>query len=364
MESDSGYPQKYSMNGTLVGKTKALSTNMLHYEGYKLGAEMANLLEKGNDEIMTLNKKAEQLRDKIRSRLWSHKHGYYSYFEDENDSLMPQMEGLGEAMVLLGTEFEHDADRIDSIFEHTPRIERGIPSLWPRFTYTKDCKCESQWIECYYHNGRIWPFVQGYWGLAAARHKRVSDFADEFENLVWLSQQRNTFAEFYEIDGTFPKVRSRQLWSDAGFLSLVCHGLFGLTFLPEGVEFHPLKPASPFGETISLRGVRNRNMTLNIYVSGSGSNMTFVSVDGHQLHKAFIPAALKGNHIVSITLRDSHVVTKIEKEAPESDHGLNPFGLLTLLMVALLVFIVGRKAILRRLFPKVISHSNSIRLTQ
>jgi len=161
MESDSGYPQKYSMNGALVGKTKALSTNMLYYEGYKLGAEMAKQLNKGHDEVEQLSHKAEILREKIRSRLWSQEHGYYSYFEDENENLMPQMEGLGESLVLLGTDFENDADRIESIFQYTHRTERGIPSLWPRFVYPKDRKCKPRLISCNYHNGRIWVSVFG-----------------------------------------------------------------------------------------------------------------------------------------------------------------------------------------------------------
>ena len=33
MESNSGYPDKYKKNGDLVGSTKALSTNMLYYNG-------------------------------------------------------------------------------------------------------------------------------------------------------------------------------------------------------------------------------------------------------------------------------------------------------------------------------------------
>jgi hypothetical protein len=51
MESNSGYPEKYSHNGALVGKTKALSTNMLHYAGYKLGAKMAEQLNTTESEI-------------------------------------------------------------------------------------------------------------------------------------------------------------------------------------------------------------------------------------------------------------------------------------------------------------------------
>lgn len=89
--------------------------------------------------------------------------------------------------------------------------KHGIPSLWPQFTYTNDNECSSKSIACYCHNGRLWPFVMGYWGMAAARHGQVDVFAEEMQNLVWLSQRNHTFAEFYELDGTFPQERRRQL---------------------------------------------------------------------------------------------------------------------------------------------------------
>ena len=88
--------------------------------------------------------------------------------------------------------------------------KHGIPSLWPQFTYTNDNECSSKLIACYYHNGRLWPFVMGYWGMAAARHGQVDVFAEEMQNLVWLSQRNHTFAEFYELDGTFPQEKRRR----------------------------------------------------------------------------------------------------------------------------------------------------------
>ena len=79
---------------------------MLHYAGYKLGAKMAEQLNTTESEIRELNQKAQELRDKIRSSLWSSDQGYYSYFEDENNEIVPQMEGLGESLVLLDPDFE------------------------------------------------------------------------------------------------------------------------------------------------------------------------------------------------------------------------------------------------------------------
>lgn len=146
--------------------------------------------------------------------------------------------------------------------------------------------------------------MQGYWALAAARHNRIDVFEREFRNLVWLSQEGHTFAEFYELDGAFPQERRRQLWSDTGFLSMVYHGLFGMQFQPNGIAFRPVKPASLFGnKPICLRGVHYRDAILNIRVEGSGSQVAACSIDGNKSSKqAFIDGNLEGTHEIVITL--------------------------------------------------------------
>lgn len=127
-------------------------------------------------------------------------------------------------------------------------------------------------------------------------------FSQELQSMLWLSQQGDTFAEFYELNGNFPNERSRQLWSDTGFLSMIFHGLFGMQFLPDGIAFAPLKPDSLFAETISLRGVRYRKMVLNIEVSGSGSQVAEFYVDGRRQQEPFIKCDLTGTHSVAISV--------------------------------------------------------------
>jgi len=299
MESNSGYPDKYKKNGDLVGSTKALSTNMLYYNGYKLGEKMATFLKAPVDEIQELGTKAELLRDAIRSRLWNPETGYYSYFEDENEELTEQMEGLGESLALLAPEFETNSARIESIFANTYRSDLGIPCLWPRFSRENN----KGGIANYYHNGRIWPFVQGYWAKAASRHRKVDIFNEEFHNLLQLAQMNSTFAEFYELSGTFPSIRRRQLWSSSGYLSMVHHGLFGMEFLPNGIRFNPIKPSNTFSNTISLSNFHYRSMILNIKVSGVGKEIKEFFVNGI-LQDPFLTADLRGAHEIKINLKD------------------------------------------------------------
>jgi len=220
-----------------------------------------------------------------------------------------QMEGLGESLVLLSDDFETDHDRISAIFRNTHRTDRGIPCLWPRF----DVKESPDHIASYYHNGRIWPFVQGYWATAAARHGQLDVFEYELKSLIALSQVDTTFAEFYDLDGSFPSSRRRQMWSASGFLSMVFHGLFGMIFLPHGIEIRPIKPkGSYFASTISLKNVSYRNMKLDIYVSGVGRNIRLFELDGVIVEKPFVHASFTGRHVVKVILE--------EKDTPLTPH--------------------------------------------
>jgi hypothetical protein len=116
-------------------------------------------------------------------RLWSSALKNYAYFEDEYGLLVDHTEGLGSALALL--EFD-DVDRNDAILESTYTTEYGIPCLWPQFKYSANVW---EWrVARHYHNGRLWPFVQGYWAMAAAHHGRVDLFSEALKGLTALSQ--------------------------------------------------------------------------------------------------------------------------------------------------------------------------------
>jgi len=298
MESNSGYPARYAMRGDLVGKTKALSTNMLHYNGYKLGSLMGKELGASEEEVKSLEAKAAKLRIAVRERMWMKDHGHYSYVEDEENKLLQTHEGLGSSLVLLAPEFETDPKRIASMFQTAHRTEYGLTCLWPKFDDHED----SGDTATYYHNARLWPFVQAYWAIAAARHGRVEDFSKEFNGVLKLSQKGNTFAEFYDVNGTHVDERQRQLWSDAGFLGMVHQGLFGMALDARGVRFSPVKPKE-LGDTISLKNLPYRNMMLDISVKGHGASVQSFKLDGEEQSNHFVPNTLDGEHVVEIVLK-------------------------------------------------------------
>ena len=166
MESNSGYPLKYKLNGTLVGRTKALSTNILYYNGYYYAYRMGQILMENTEVVARMKAMATKLKRAIRQRLWDEQRGLYGYFEDETGRhVVNNTEGLGMALVLLSEDFETNHRR-RMIFSNTYRTELGLPSVWPRFdlgTDTEDDIHDYHHISERYHNGRIWPCKLPVW---------------------------------------------------------------------------------------------------------------------------------------------------------------------------------------------------------
>merc|ERR1719265_173761 len=81
---------------------------------------------------------------------------------------------------------------------------------------------------------------------------------------------------------TYARGRGRQLWSGAGFLGMIYHGLLGMTFTPHGISIQPVKPAGLFPASISLRNLQYRAATLDIRVSGNGANVVRFEVNGRR----------------------------------------------------------------------------------
>ena len=161
-----------------------------------------------------------------------------------------------------------------------------------------------------YHNGRIWPFVAGYFAIAAARKGRTDIFTEEWLRLIDLSEQQNTFAEFYELDKSFPPVRRRQLWSDTGYLGMIYQGLFGMVFEVNGIIFAPTKPLlgaygfDEMSETISLTNVKYRNAILDIFVTGWGNTVVSFRVNGEIRELPKLEATATGKQIIDIEVTD------------------------------------------------------------
>ena len=293
MESNSGYPKKYAMKGDMIARTCALSTCLLYYRGYLVAAQAGAAL---GEDVRPLRQKAAKLKEAINTRLWLPEKGYYAYFLDENGALDPRMEGLGEAFAILTG--VADAKRARQILHSTPTTAWGFPCLWPQFEEWRDYKRD---FAHYYHNGMIWPFVEGYWAWAASELGDAQVLGRELDALVRLSEKNDTFMELYRPEDGKPDGSPRQLWSASGFLSMVYHGLFGMGFEENGVRFAPVVPER-FKE-LTLSNVKYRDAQLHIVIEGAGTRVRQFKLDGKTQRKPFFPASSKGPHELEILMR-------------------------------------------------------------
>jgi Amylo-alpha-1,6-glucosidase len=210
MESNSAYPPRFAFRGRRVGATKALSTNVLYYRGYTLTARSAKVLGEPPEPFET---RAAALKQAINDRLWQGDH--YAYYEGSD-----RWEGLGNALAVLWN--VADDDQAAAIFRIVRPTSYGLPCLWPQYPlWTKRLLRD----EYFYHNGMVWPFVQGYWAWAAATRGKVDVFAQELATLAGLAAKAETYHEFYHPDTGRPGGSARQLWSAAGYLAMIHHGL-------------------------------------------------------------------------------------------------------------------------------------------
>jgi len=292
MESNSGYPKDYAMKGDRIAKTCALSTCLLYYRGYIVAANAGKLL---GEDVRPLQEKAAKLKAAINAHFWLPDKGYYAYYLDENGVANARMEGLGEAFAILTG--VADAKRAREILRSTPTTEWGFPCLWPQFDEWRDYKRD---FAHYYHNGMIWPFVEGYWAWAASETKDVAVFGRELDALVKLSEKTNTFMELYRPEDGKPDGSPRQLWSASGFLSMIYHGLFGMNFTEDGVQFAPVVPDR--FEQLSLQGVKYRSAEMNILVKGHGITVRQFKLDGKK-QSPLVPAASTGRHQIEILMK-------------------------------------------------------------
>ncbi len=292
MESNSGYPKDYAMKGERIAKTSALSTCLLYYRGYLVAAAAGKAL---GEDVRSLESKAAKLKAAINARFWQPDKGYYGYFIDETGALNPRMEGLGEAFaILMGVAGQ---SRARQVLARTPTTAWGFPCLWPQFEEWRDY---SRDFAHYYHNGMIWPFVEGYWAWAATKMKDVPVFERELNALVKLSEKNDTFMELYRPEDGRPDGSPRQLWSASGFLSMIYHGLFGMDFTEQGIRFAPVVP--PRFEQLVLEHVRYRAAELRITVKGHGTQIRQFTLDGKS-GKPLFSASQVGPHEIQILMR-------------------------------------------------------------
>jgi hypothetical protein len=284
---------------------KCLSTNCLYYSAYRLAVEMADRLGKP-ERTGEWRGKADALRESIRKGLWMESEGRFAYFLGNEDERIEYMEGLGHSLALLfGVADDGQAKKV---LENQYVSPYGIPCVWPIFP-----RFESEdGMACGRHNGTVWPFIQGFWAEAAARHGRLDLFEKELDGLTRSAGAANNFMEIFhpvtgepygglQIDngemrmwGSCP----RQTWSATAYLRMLYNVVLGMRIEPEGIGFEPRAPKR-FSE-VRLDGLPYRGATLDITVRGAGTQVESFLLDGEAADRPWVGGDVAGEHEIEI----------------------------------------------------------------
>ncbi|MFP5391092.1 MAG: MGH1-like glycoside hydrolase domain-containing protein [Gammaproteobacteria bacterium] len=224
-----------------MASSKALSTNVAHYQALLLAAQLAG--EHGDKgKQVRYGGWAAQLKRAINERLWLDDAGMYSSLTGAHFDGAPmyKFDWLGQALAIVTG--VADEARARSILAHYPHGPMGAPVIYPQ-----------QQDQPVYHNRAMWPFVTAY-GLKAATRSgnvAVADAAyatlmrgaalnlSNRENLEWLSGQPLLLDEAHpELIG--PVINSRrQLWSVGAYLGMVIEQVFGVRATSDGLRIAP-----------------------------------------------------------------------------------------------------------------------------
>lgn len=230
------YPAWVKSNLAHLAMSKALSTNLAHLRALDITAALAD--ERGDTATATRYRGwAEALGQAIRSKFFLAQERLFSTFSSTalDPSVVRRFDALGNAFAVLFGVAGHDAGR--EVLTAAQHREGSAHSVAPAAGTP------------IYHNRSFWPFT-AFWLEAARTVRNDAAFDAAVRSLMRgaalnLSNMENfelLSGHAYVSDGanSGPVVNSqRQLWSVAGYLSLVQRGLFGLEATQTGLRFRP-----------------------------------------------------------------------------------------------------------------------------
>ncbi|AKQ46615.1 glycogen debranching protein [Rufibacter radiotolerans] len=279
-----------------IYQSENLGTNAVFYQANRILSEMATLLQDAPAAAKYQNL-AQKVKQGINQYLWMPDKGYYGQFLYGRNylSLSPKAEALGEALTVL---FDiADPERQKQLVANTPVTPFGITCIYPQIPNIPP-----------YHNNGIWPFVQSYWSLAAAKVKNEAALVESMSAIyrpaaLWLTNKENFVATNGDYAGTQIN-SSNMLWSLAGNLSMTYKVIFGMEYKANSLVLKPVVPKA-FAGNKKLTNFTYRNAVLHIEMEGHGDQIKTITLDNQPLPNAEIPGNLRGQHTVKIVLANN-----------------------------------------------------------
>ncbi len=316
---EQSYPGWTATDPVHIAMSRSLSTNVLHYAMLDL---LATLSTERSDATAAARYRgwADALKQGIQRRFWLADDGQFSAFTttELDPSPVRRWDALGSALaVLTGVATEEQSRQMVARYPHAGR---GLPVLWPQ-----------QQLTAIYHNRASWPFVTAYW-LRAARQVRSDASVDwNVTSMVRAAALNLSNMENFEFvtgrprveDGMYsgPVVNSqRQLWSVAGYLSMVHDVVFGLETSARGIRARPFITRTmrntwfARADRIALQGYtfRGRRLDVRVTLPPPGADRAgayavgSVRLDGRDVGEDFIdPSTLPERSVIEVELRDT-----------------------------------------------------------
>ncbi|MBR6284668.1 MAG: hypothetical protein IKR25_10295 [Muribaculaceae bacterium] len=267
-----------------VAQSMPLLSSVLAYRASAILDEADEELEQAHRHGTDM----QRLKDAINQHLWSERAGgYAAYLYGPLISLRaPVADNLAQALAVLGG--VADDDRAATLLAKTPIGHKGVTLIGPDNTAMEP-----------YFSHMAWPAVQALWTIAAARqdnHELARRTMAALIRAQALYQSRHIALQGH---------RNSDLVTAASSVAVALRVLAGLHYVPDGIELHPMLPAAlPRG--IAVEGLHYRNAVLDITITGTGSNIASLTIDGEPVEGNFIPATLTGHHRVQAVLQAGH----------------------------------------------------------
>ncbi|MGI4875043.1 MAG: MGH1-like glycoside hydrolase domain-containing protein [Janthinobacterium lividum] len=279
-----------------IYESENLGTNAVHFQANTVLALMARQLGEA-DVAQQHEQTADRIKAGINQHLWLGDKGYYGQYRYGRlfPVVSPRAEALGEALsVWFGVA---DEERAKTVVAKIPTTPYGISCIYPQIPGIPP-----------YHNDAVWPFVQSFWALAAAKAGNDASLTESMAAVyrpaaLFLTNKENFVAGNGDFAGTQIN-SSNMLWSLSGSIGLVYKIMFGLHYESDRLAFQPFVPQA-FAGSRQLTNFKYRQAVLDIDLQGFGNQIKTITLDGQPLAGAAVPATLTGRHQVRIVLSNS-----------------------------------------------------------
>lgn len=315
---EQSYPGWTARDTAHIAMSKSLSTNVLHRVLLSTAASLAS--ERGDMVRATRwTQWSDALRAAIHARFWDNDARQFRAFITTGLDPAPvrRWDLLGTSLAVLHGIASPEEAR-DAIARY-PHAGAGPAVLWPQQQRT-----------AIYHNRGSWPFVTAYL-LRAARAVRNDAVVnrDLRELMRGAAMNLSNMENFEAISGAAwvsegdtsgPVVNSqRQLWSVAGYLSMVHEVVFGVESGPQGLRVRPYVTKSlrhtlfNNADTLVLNDLlwRGRGVSITVRLPprtmdrAGAYSVGSVRVDGRLLGDEWItPSMLTARSHVEVSLED------------------------------------------------------------